>query len=278
MAGQKYDPVGKCIYCGSLIYSKAAPHRTLAEEHIIPLGLVGLYVLPEASCRECETITGRQDSKLLRGPLWACRTHLLLPTRRPKERPKELPVWVDGEKKMVKIEEYPAFLMFPKFPPPRILNFFAPPTLGVRGKVFSYDREALEHRYGVHKFEWPALDSLVVQRVIAKIAHSYAVAKLGIDGFVPCLTHFIRDESAKGLLNLIGCVQDDEPETEHMHSLSIMGEVGDLGLVVVRVRLFGNFKMPTYLAVVGTKSGYAPILDAWKTFDSEQVFEIKAGI
>ncbi|WP_217539485.1 HNH endonuclease, partial [Stenotrophomonas sp. GbtcB23] len=43
-------PVGASIYCG-------ATDGRLTEEHIIPKGLGGTLVLPQASCDDCAAIT-----------------------------------------------------------------------------------------------------------------------------------------------------------------------------------------------------------------------------
>lgn len=40
-----YQPVNVCIYCGGT--------GALSDEHIIPFGLGGRWVLPKASCAEC---------------------------------------------------------------------------------------------------------------------------------------------------------------------------------------------------------------------------------
>ncbi|TAX26341.1 hypothetical protein [Rhizobium leguminosarum] len=276
MAEHFYDPVGKCIYCGSTKYALRTD-RKLGEEHIIPFGLYGTYVLPEASCKECEKITGRQESKFQRGALLPARTFLSLPTRNKSNRPTELPLLVEDRKVMVKIEHYPACLMLLRFPPPRIIDSSGAWGMGISGKLFSYDADALKLHYGVTKFRWPILRADVLQRVIAKIAHSYAVAKLGIDGFQPSLTHFIRNEQAYGLSNLIGS-HHYELEADAGHVMGFAMMEGFPHIVVVRIRLFAEFKMPTYLAVVGTRPGGPPIPDEWKAFDTEPFMEYTHGI
>src|SRR3712207_8495388 len=68
MSRPPYPPVGRCIYCDAERYAPDSA-RGLAEEHIIPYGLNGDLVLPEASCRRCERITGRNDSLMLKGEI-----------------------------------------------------------------------------------------------------------------------------------------------------------------------------------------------------------------
>src|SRR6186713_2037472 len=92
-AAKTYPPVGKCIYCGT---SKGK----LSDEHIVPLGLGGKTILPEASCSVCADITsaieGHCQGRML-GPL---RIGLNYPTRHKKRRAKTPPIQlevVDGK-------------------------------------------------------------------------------------------------------------------------------------------------------------------------------------
>lgn len=80
-----YPKVDRCIYCG-------VDNFELTDEHIIPLGLGGNWILPKSSCRECATITGRVEQFCLRQMLGNIRLRLNFPTRRRKDRPNELPV------------------------------------------------------------------------------------------------------------------------------------------------------------------------------------------
>src|SRR3546814_3930149 len=77
-----YPPVGQCIYCGST-------KEPLGKEHIIPYGLGGNLVLPKASCKGCEAITGGFEQVCLRTMFGPARLRLNMPTRRRKERPKK---------------------------------------------------------------------------------------------------------------------------------------------------------------------------------------------
>src|SRR5947209_7136061 len=53
-----YQPVGRCIYCGST--------ESLGREHIIPLALNGTAVLPKSTCDGCTRITGEFEQDVLR--------------------------------------------------------------------------------------------------------------------------------------------------------------------------------------------------------------------
>src|SRR6185436_305115 len=82
----RVSPVGFCIYCGS--------KENLSDEHVVPFGLGGNAILPEASCHSCSAITSAFEGKVLRGFMLEARTAGRFPTRRPKERPTTLPLTV----------------------------------------------------------------------------------------------------------------------------------------------------------------------------------------
>jgi hypothetical protein len=80
---QTYKAVKVRIYC--------VDTATLGDEHIIPLGLGGRWVLPESSCSDCAKKTGAVERTCQRTMLGPLRMYFDLPTRRKKESPKKLP-------------------------------------------------------------------------------------------------------------------------------------------------------------------------------------------
>ena len=66
--------IGKCIYCNS-IYN-------LQDEHIVPYGLGGPWVLKKASCKECANLTSRLELDVLRKTFITLRASQKMPTRR----------------------------------------------------------------------------------------------------------------------------------------------------------------------------------------------------
>ena len=72
--------IGYCIYCGTR-------ERPLSKEHIIPYGLGGVWILGEASCDKCATITSEFEMDVLRNTFGPFRISSILPTRQKKERP-----------------------------------------------------------------------------------------------------------------------------------------------------------------------------------------------
>lgn len=75
--------VGTCIYCG------AKEHLT--DEHIVPLALGGAFVLPDASCQTCASITSKFERKVLRGFMFDARTAGRYPTRHKKKTTENTP-------------------------------------------------------------------------------------------------------------------------------------------------------------------------------------------
>gem|GEM_PF-1646012 len=69
---KSYRPVGRCIYCGSPEWS-AGQVRKLGDEHIIPEGLGGKLLLPEASCKDCEGLTSKFELEWLRSAFYTVR-------------------------------------------------------------------------------------------------------------------------------------------------------------------------------------------------------------
>src|ERR1700732_2915190 len=80
---------GRCIYCGSKAYAPGNT-RGLGKEHTIPEAISGRLIMLEASCQKCERAINLWETRLLRGALLGCKTHLGLDTKRPSIRPKEL--------------------------------------------------------------------------------------------------------------------------------------------------------------------------------------------
>lgn len=115
-----YKPVGRCIYCG-------ASGGKLTREHIIPFGLGGSWVLPDASCKVCAAITAKVEQFCLRPMLGRFRIQMKLPTRRPGERPDALPLEIvraDGslDSKPLPIEEHPITCIGFDWAAPRLLG------------------------------------------------------------------------------------------------------------------------------------------------------------
>jgi hypothetical protein len=175
------DPVGSCIYCGVT--------GGLTEEHTIPLALGGRFILPDASCSKCAAITSAFERRVLRGFMLDARTAGRYRTRRPKERPKSLPLQVerDGlfEKIALEPTDHPGLLHLPLLEPAGLL-VGRDPTLGVSvcgWETLYFGKHPTDVATGIGvktirtTSNW---DVSSFARLLAKIGYSHAVATVGL--------------------------------------------------------------------------------------------------
>lgn len=255
-----YKAVGSCIYCGSI--------HQLSDEHIIPLGLGGRLVLPEASCSICSAKTSKLERTCLRTMYGPLRMLYGLPTRRKNRRPETLQLKVrrtevsDWEYVHVAQERYPFLITFPYFEAPGALTVIeesaaaGPVTqrLWIRGASpyndFQELLRSLAEELGVHslmpesKAEVSAFCSL-----LAKIALSYAVAEKGIAVARSKLASIALGENMANCMHYIGSVEKDEPQSDSLHELSL-GHHTRSDSIIVRLRLLAKLGTPTYFVVV----------------------------
>jgi hypothetical protein len=256
----RYSPVGKCIYCGADKYS-GAEIRPHSDEHIIPEGLSGTLILPRASCRSCAKATGKIEGAILRTVFWAPRTHLKLRTKRPKERPTSFigrGTYLGGTGETdirLPIADYPTFLFLPELGPPGYLVGRSKELADMRG-MWTYQMNVNPislSKYGIKSIASAVLDSNRLSQMLAKIAHSYAAARLGLDGFRPILLEHIFSDGACPW-HFIGCAQVPPPQTDALHTIGLYEQpLGGANHLIVRVRLFASLGAPDYLVVVGER-------------------------
>ena len=115
-------PVGECIYCRG----GGVPGR-LTLEHIIRESLGGMLELPEASCHDCQAITGAfegEDAGKLFRPI---RRQLNFPSKsrgkaRSEQREREtFVIKFDGIKRDIPVAEYPGLIISFVFTLPTIM-------------------------------------------------------------------------------------------------------------------------------------------------------------
>jgi hypothetical protein len=184
-------------------------------------------------------------------------------TRLPEEFPVIL-TYQDGreERVMVPADIHPATLVLPRFEWPGLLsdresdgNFRFQYTMWTRESdafdEFKRSRGAISADVEVY------IKPQQLSRVLAKIAHAFAVAQLGLNGFTPLLLDLIHARVVANAPELVGSDPNTPPPaTGVMHELTL---VPHEKFVVVRIRLFasssikGEHTMPVYLAVAGTK-------------------------
>lgn len=257
-APRVYDPVWRCIYCGWDEDPKA-----LTKEHIIPLGLAGSLQLPKASCVKCAAITRDFETRCLKTILKSFRVHANFDSRT-KDIPSELPVNVTRDGKRVKahvaVKDHPQFLAMPVFESVGIGTNRDPFNTIQRGGAMVWGDHADVQKCGeLHrdKGEDLAVEQLFepwpMAQMLAKIGHAYATAMLGLDVFRPLLLDTIL-RKYPFYTQYIGNSQTHlEGEGDAMHALRLHRAETALGhnLVVIQVRLFVPYGMPTYDVVAG---------------------------
>ena len=264
-----YAAVDCCIYCGT--------NKELSDEHIIPLGLGGRWVLPRSSCAKCAKKTGafeRTCQRTMFGPL---RMYYDLPTRRRKDRPKKLSLKVkltaDAQWSFIDVEQevYPFLVLFPLLRMPDELSGYT--TTGERGAAAKHLWiRAASFRDGI----MPHLKALIEElnladieptatfsapeffQMLAKIAHAFAVAEMGVGSFTPFLTPLICNADTSNSVQYIGGLQHAEPATTAIHEMSFGSHTCNRPeIVAVRIRLLAVLETPTYFVAVGCRRIYS---------------------
>lgn len=250
---KKFEPIGKCIYCGSL--------ENLTEEHIVPYGLGGTSSIPKASCKACAAITGQYEQYVLRGPLWAIRAHLKLTSRRPQEAPKKLAIDVVRGESVdtvdLALEDHPLMVVFPQFDVPTVLT--GNHTKGIRTKglysyVFGKPMADVLRDLGADDIRLSQNYKFVpFARMIGKIGWAMAAAKGSLEKI---------DQDSGVRSTLIGCPDNigrwvgtftDGPRkyARALHRIEIK-EDRDRNLMYADVQLFADSETPAYGVILGT--------------------------
>ncbi|MHB1678671.1 MAG: hypothetical protein ACYCSS_14290 [Sulfuriferula sp.] len=261
-----YPAVGFCIYCGSDKYAEGSDCK-LGDEHIVPEGLGGRLILKEASCNACETITSRTEMEWLRSSYYAARVQKGLGKKK-KRVPTTLPlkVTINGTvvTKAVPLKKYPAMVVTLLFDTPEILLGLGPVDKVLSGGVAvgilpTFGELMKEHlAQGTVTFEPPRISATSTQlgRMLAKIAHAYAVAELGIKGFNAVLQPIILGIDTRHLAYYIGGSREIPPPIPCHYNLSLSVSPSPTGqkFYEVAIRLLSDIQgMPMYRVVVGTE-------------------------
>lgn len=176
----KFAPNGRCIYCQNLSDS---------DEHVIPLGLNGSYVLRMASCSDCRDMTSKFEMSLLRGSFLQLRAAHQFKTRRPRKRPTSFPLFVNKDGKEAKVyvpaSQHPMMLNIPLFPRPNLLSGLKrDPILRPSGGVIFFLNQ-IEGVLSVNSADSVAvveeLQYIEFARLLAKSAYGFLVGELGRD-------------------------------------------------------------------------------------------------
>lgn len=259
-----YAPVGRCIYCGAAEWEPGTA-RKLGDEHIIPEGLGGRLVLPEASCKSCEKETSRFELEWLRSAYYAARVQKGLGKKK-KRPPTHLPLKVEVDSrivvKQIRIDKYPAMVVTLLFDRPGVLVGMNTPRRELSGGVavgthVSFGEHLGEHlAQGTVTFEPPraSATSRELGRMLAKIAHAYAVAELGPQQFRPFLLPIITGADLSDLAHYVGGTRQFPKQTSVPYEIELRSVTSDDHrlYLMVAVRLLADMNgLPEYWIVVG---------------------------
>jgi len=250
-----YEPVGFCIYCRS-------KDADLTDEHILPLGFGGNYVLPRSSCAKCQEIIGRLEVTVLRHMFGGYRMKVGMPSRHRRNRSHTITTHIrsrDGQESAITIDAalHPGIIGFPTYPYPGIVNGEQPMDDWEWGyhiivpSMRSYNA-LLQQTNGVAIRTH--LDGLAFARVLAKIALGFAFGER-----VPLrepsrllLRDLILGNSAAAT-HVVGCLLSDIPDHEegvpHKCTLRRMS-VGEREYVCADIRLFAYLPTPIYRVII----------------------------
>jgi HNH endonuclease len=261
---KRYQPVGCCIYCG-----RAPPVVRLTDEHIIADGLGGDLLLPSSSCLACAKHTGRVEQLVLRDLLRQPRGAMGIRSRkkRPKQTGIKMRIGPDDafvEKEISFISGMPPILvLFVTDQPPGICRD-AVPNGPWSARLYAVTPSDVQERWDTSvgpidlRFGFNLHADLVGQ-MIAKIAHAFAVAALGIGHFIPFLRTYICAKGAP--FDGYHIASEANPYlSDAIHEIALypswVPNFTPIGtswrrVYVTRIRLFSILGGPEFCAVVG---------------------------
>ena len=249
-------PSPSCIYCGQSLYRPTGRSKR-GEEHVVPEGLGGKFVIPEAACFRCEVEINKFEQSVLRSVLYLPRVTLGVPRKKRKRGPDliTLMATVDGRETQVRlpIGIAPNMMILPVLGAPGITVNRKPTDAEFLGMWFrTLGDFSIPQVEGMTSIASPVLDTLSFCRFLAKIAHCVATAHLG-NRFRSALTDFILTGRSDGQYHLIGgAMTEAESAGETLHEIRIgINERQEVPVVHVYIRLFSTLGSPSYWVVAG---------------------------
>lgn len=253
-----FPPVGHCIYCGKT-------DGKLSKEHIVPYALSGGWVLPQASCSECQKITQKFEEVCTHerwGMFAALRAKRKMLSRTGNKRTIATEVLKAGGAKEIsqfEIDSFPAVAWGINLPAAGILQGHEPTNEVIGEVVFRVNVDNTETfspppgaavQLGAFRFT-------ALMQMLAKIGYAYAFAEMG-PSFAPL--PIIRDiilgknPNSPYLVGGKGFRQDAPAPNSYGNRVDLnkvdMHKTGQ-SFFVVDVHLMADVGLPKYHVVVG---------------------------
>ncbi len=242
----------------------------LSREHIIPFSLGGNLVLPLASCADHAKTTSEFERVVARDIYGVHRAHEGTASRRKGRHAATLTrkVEVSGidangapVSKFLESGGLPKRPIAIQFKPPGLLTGDDPDVEasytmdlddGAHGAKLLAEIDALRLELGWQELSVPStvMNPRSFMRMLAKAAHAYASAELGVGAFSPSLLPLILENSGSGTYFVGGFdpqeAQESSPLKLRQHSLN--GQ----NWIVVEISLRFFRELPKYQVVAGT--------------------------
>ncbi len=251
-----FGPVGHCIYCGG------DGGGALTREHVNPKGIGGGIILLDAVCKPCQKTIHAVETTCMRKTLLPYRRFVGL-VNRPNDLPATLPLLLDLELKgptRVTLDEHPNVVVLPGLRElPGILTGHRPTLkLEFEYKIFGALNivDEIKRRLQQQVLVGIDLDGYAWVRMLAKIAHGYAVAQPGFDGCSPLLPDLILGRNPALASRLVGKCPEPPRIPEKPPLLIIEPRsvsTGKRRFFAVNLRLFTELgqETPAYTVIAG---------------------------
>jgi hypothetical protein len=172
--------------------------------------------------------------------------------------------WRDIE---VEQDAYPFLVLFPHYTLPDAISGLitegrrdsATNSFWIRGASFRYGLfihlEELARKLGVAEIMPTAtFQTHEFCLMLAKIAHAFAIAELGVDAFCAFLPTMILEADTSNTRQYVGGLPKAEPISGNLHELSFDSEIcAKSDIIAVRIRLLASLETPTYYVAVGRR-------------------------
>ena len=261
---------GQCIYCGG----KGIP---LTDEHVIPYALAAnTLILEKSCCIPCQRIIQRYEQEVLKKQLGDFRAQVDAPTRSRKERALDVAlqfaeVNIAGQPirdlgvRRIPMSDAPLALNLWTSPPPSLLRGEDEQPIDETGRPWTYveveravalSRIVAAETGAEHvSVKIGEVNRLHYLRSLAKTAHAYAAAEIGVDAFEPMLRDVILCRS-NDVAQYVGGDFGSSPIDLHIAqtvqiSIAEVAEGPSRGLLVVRIQLYPSLGSPAHLVVLG---------------------------